>query len=101
MAACGVMMLTVFVSIASLRLKKIFPEQYAGAYFRVSPKWLIFFATISIISSMGLVALLFMESKTIMYIYAGFSLLIIAYYFLRKNWMQHKNIPMGNIFKLN
>lgn len=101
MAACGVMMLTVFVSIASLRLKKIFPEQYAGAYFRVSPKWLIFFATISIISSMGLVALLFMESKTIMYIYAGFSLLIIAYYFLRKNWMRKKNIPMGNIFKLN
>ena len=100
MAACGVMLLTVFVSFASLRLKKIFPQQYASAYFRISPFWLRFFAVISIVSSLGLVALLFMESNVILLIYIAVTMLIILYYFIRKNWMQKRNLPMGNVFKL-
>jgi APA family basic amino acid/polyamine antiporter len=100
MAACGVMMLTVFVSIASLRLKKIFPKQNESAYFRVSRFWLIFFVVISVISSSGLVTLLFMESKVIALIYAGFTLFIILFYLVRKNWMKSKNLPMGNVYIL-
>ena len=100
MAACGVMMLTVFVSLASLRLKKVFPKEYKNAYFRLPTLWLTFFAIISIVTSLGLVTLLFFESKRIMMIYLTFTLLVTSYYFIRKRWMQKRNLPMGNIFKL-
>lgn len=98
MAACGVMMLTVFVSLASLRLKKIFPERYARAYFRVAPPWLNFFVAVSIVSSSGLIVLLFMESSLIMLIYIGFTGMITLYYFVRKKWMKKQHRPMGNIY---
>ncbi len=98
-AACGVMMLTVFVSIASLRLPKIFPEQYQNAYFKVSKGWLRFFVTASILSSIGLVLLLFMESTLIFYIYAGYTFVVSAYYLLRQQWMRKKGLPMGEVFQ--
>ncbi len=99
-AACGVMMLTIFVSIASLRIKKVFPKQYESAYFRVSTPWLMVFVLISVASSLGLVALLFLESKVIFFIYLTFTIFIGIYYFLRKKWMDEKKLPMGNAFQI-
>ncbi|HXH20211.1 MAG TPA: APC family permease [Chitinophagales bacterium] len=84
LAACGVMLLTIFVSIASLRLKKVFPKEYESAYFRVSAPWLIFFVVISVLSSLGLVMLLFLESKRIFLIYLFYTLVICIYYFFRR-----------------
>jgi len=86
LAACGVMLLTIFVSIASLRLKKVFPKEYDSAYFRVSTPWLFFFAAISVLSSLGLVLLLFLESKVIFFIYLLFTTVICIYYCFRKNY---------------
>ncbi|MDZ4846079.1 MAG: APC family permease [Chitinophagales bacterium] len=83
-AASGVMLLTVFVSIASLRLKKVFPQEYANSYFKISSPALVFFVLVSVLTSLGLVALLFLESKLIASIYLIYTLAISVYFFLWK-----------------
>lgn len=83
-AASGVMLLTVFVSIASLRLKKIHPQEYANSFFKIPAPLLLFFAVISVLSSLMLVVLLFIESKLIAGIYTGYTIAVCIYFFLWK-----------------
>lgn len=83
-AASGVMLLTVFVSIAALRLKKVFPNEYANSYFRISAPALLFFVIASALTSLALVVLLFLESKLIAGIYFFYTLTVCAYFFLWK-----------------
>lgn len=85
-AASGVMLLTVFVSLASLRLKKIFPKEYAGAYFKIPLPALLFFVAVSVLTSLGLVAILFLESKLIAGIYFFYTLAVCVYFFLWKKF---------------
>lgn len=84
MAASGVMLLTVFVSIAALRLKSKFPAEYAGAYFKIPSPLLTLLVAAAVISSAGLVALLFMESLTIACVYLVYSIIILLYFLFRR-----------------
>lgn len=86
MAASGVMLLTVFVSIAALRLKKVLPAEYASAYLRISPPWLVFFCIVAIVTSLGLVVLLMFESPDIAVIYGVITAVVVGYWWMWRSF---------------
>jgi basic amino acid/polyamine antiporter, APA family len=93
----GIMMLTVFISIAAFRLPKLYPVQYTNAYFRF-PRWLLnVFIIISILSSVVLIAI--MSTKVIVVIiYLLYTFVVAIYYFLRKKHLKSKGLQIGKVY---
>ena len=83
MAAVGILLMTAIMAIAAVRLPKKFPERYAAAFFKLSKTWLIIFAIISTVSSLGFVFIVLMELPIVGIIYIAWIILVIVYYFMR------------------
>ncbi|GIV32827.1 MAG: hypothetical protein KatS3mg031_0362 [Chitinophagales bacterium] len=99
MAVCGIMSLTVFVSIAAFRLPGKYPALYNKAYLRL-PRTLLFTAiVISVVTALGLIIILFMESALIMSLYLGLMAVVIVYYYLRSAWLARQGKYMGQIYR--
>lgn len=98
MAVCGIMFLTVFVSVAAFRLPGQYPELYKNAYLKIPRPLLIAAIIISIITSIGLILIIFMESFMVMWTYLILLFGVILYYLLRKSYLEKRNEKMGNIF---
>jgi APA family basic amino acid/polyamine antiporter len=86
--AVGILLMTAIIAVAAVRLPKKFPQRYANAYFKISRFWLIVFAAVSVISSLGFVFIVIMELPVVGLIYVVWILLVIAYYFLRVRWLK-------------
>lgn len=95
MAVCGIMLLTVFVSISAIRLPKLYPAQYKAAYFRMKPWVLNTIAGFSILNSGGFVLLLATEAKLVGIIYLIFTAIVVGYYFYRKNYLAKQGVQIG------
>ncbi len=95
MAVCGIMLLTVFISIAVLRLPKMYPAQYKASYFRMRPWVLKIVAGFSILTSGGFVILVGIEAKIVGLIYLIFTAIIIGYFFYRKNYLTKQGVAIG------
>lgn len=100
MAVCGIMLLTVFISLAAFRLPTLFPDRYNKAYFKLSKPALYTLVGVSVLTSAALVLLLAAESLLIPIIYGGFTLLIVAYFFYRKKYLANKGIEIGNVHNM-
>lgn len=95
MAVCGIMLLTVFVSIAAIRLPKLYPAQYMASYFRMKPWLLNTIAGFSILSSTGFIALLCIEAALVGIIYLVFTVMIVGYYIYRKQYLAKQGVEIG------
>lgn len=100
MAVCGIMLLTVFISVAAFRLPKLFPDHYSNAYFKLSKPALYTLVGISVLTSAAFVLLLGTESLLIPIIYSLFTVLILAYFFYRKKQLAQKGLEMGNVYNM-
>lgn len=101
MTVYGILLMTIFASVASFRLPSVFPEQYKNAYFRMPPWLLYIVATLSIVSSVGLLALVFFtDTKVVLFIFIGITALIVLYYFLRVNYLKKQGKQLGSTFNL-
>lgn len=79
MAIFGIMIMTIVMSVAALRLPKLMPNEYAAAYIRF-PKWLLYtFCLISIVSSLLLI-LVIMTKIVILWMYLIILLLVTVLY---------------------
>lgn len=95
MAVCGIMLLTVFISLSALRLPKLYPAQYQASYFRMGP-WVLYpVAGFSILTSGGFVVLLATEAKLVGIIYLVFTAVVVAYYFYRKQYLAKQGVAIG------
>lgn len=95
MAVCGIMLLTVFVSLSALRLPKLYPAQYKASYFRMKPWVLKVVAGFSILTSGGFVILVAMEAKIVGLIYLIFTAAVVGYFFFRKNYLAKQGVAIG------
>lgn len=98
MAVCGIMFLTVFVSIAAFRLPGKYPELYANAYLKIPRPLLIAAILISVFTSIGLIFIIFMESIMVMWAYLILLTVVIGYYIIRKKYLGRNDESMGNIY---
>lgn len=97
MAVCGIMLLTVFISIAAFRLPSLYPDRYNNAYFKLKKPVLYLLVGISVLTSAAFVVLLGSESVLIPIIYGSFTVLIIGYYFYRKSYLANEGIKIGKV----
>jgi len=86
--AVGILLMTAIIAVAAVRLPQKFPQHYANAYFKVSAFWLVAFAIIAVISSLGFVLIVLMELPAVGVIYLGWMALTVVYYPLRVNWLK-------------
>ncbi len=101
MTVYGIMLLTIFVSITAYRLPKLYPEQYKNAYFHIPKPLLYFLSGFSILTSVGLLVLIFlMDTPVVLYIYLVVSAVIVLYYILRVKYLANKGEQLGSTFKL-
>jgi APA family basic amino acid/polyamine antiporter len=91
-AAVGILLMTAIIAVAAVRLPAKFPERYAQAYFKISKFWLIVFAAVTVISSLGFVLIVLMELPLVGIIYIGWVVLVVGYYFLRVSWLKKTGV---------
>jgi APA family basic amino acid/polyamine antiporter len=84
--------MTAIIAVAAVRLPAKFPERYAQAYFKISKFWLIVFAAVTVISSLGFVLIVLMELPLVGIIYIGWVVLVVGYYFLRVSWLKKTGV---------
>jgi APA family basic amino acid/polyamine antiporter len=85
MTAVGILLMTAVIAVAGIRLPAKFPDRYKHAYIRI-PRfllWVIMF--ISVLSCLGFVFIVLMELPVVGIIYAAWVVLVLAYYFIRRN----------------
>jgi APA family basic amino acid/polyamine antiporter len=90
--AVGILLMTAIIAVAAVRLPAKFPERYAQAYFKISKFWLIVFAAVTVISSLGFVFIVLMELPLVGIIYIGWVVLVVGYYFLRVSWLKKTGV---------
>ena len=89
-AAVGILMMTVVLSIAAVKLPTKFPDRYRNAYFKLSKPWLVTVAVLSVLSCALFVLLVLSEVPVVGLAYIGWTALIILYYILRVRWLKKK-----------
>jgi APA family basic amino acid/polyamine antiporter len=80
LAIFGIMIMTIVLSIAALRLPKLMPVEYANAYIRL-PKWLLYILCIISILSSGFLIMAIVSKPVILWVYLVALALITAVYF--------------------
>lgn len=100
MAVCGIMLLTVFISLAAWRLPTLYPEHYKAAYFKLSKPVLYTLVVISVLTSLVFVVFLSQEFLIVPIFYSIITTLLVAYYFYRKNYLANKGIKIGTVHNL-
>ena len=83
MTAIGILLMTAMIAIASLLLKRKFPEYYQQAYFTIPQPLLVVLVIVAVISSLGFVFLVLTELPSAGLIYLIFTALVVVYYFFR------------------
>jgi len=98
-AAVGILAMSSVLCVASLRLPKRFPERFARAYVRF-PMWLLVACTVlTVVVSLGFSAVVALERPSVLVLYAGWTVLVTAYYKVRSraltphDWERLKAIP--------
>ncbi|MBU2548445.1 MAG: APC family permease [Proteobacteria bacterium] len=93
MAAVGILLMTVMIAFAALRLSSRFPDRIAHAYFHMPRPWLIPAVIVAVISSLGFTVLVLMEVPVVALIYAVWTLLVVVYHVFRIRWLKRTGFP--------
>lgn len=88
--AVGVLLLTTVSAIAAWRLPTKFPELYENAYFKIPKTVLRVIVVFSIISNIGFIALVLKELPMVGYIYIGWTIATVVYFYLRVKWIKKR-----------
>jgi amino acid transporter len=94
MAAIGILLMTVILSVASMRMPMKYPDLYNKAYLKISRPWLIVIAALSIITSLLFIALVLSELPMAAALYVVATVLIITYYYLRNSQLKKQGIDL-------
>lgn len=97
--AVGILLMTTMISISALRLPKKYPERYKNAYFTIPKILLWIIVALSIISSLGFIALVIMKARSIGYMYIGVILVTVIYYFIRKAFLKRRGVDLSERMK--
>ncbi len=98
MTIMGIMLLTIFISVAAYKLPAKYPEQYANAYIKFSKPLLNFFIIVSIVFSTSLIAIICTQ-WIVPVLYAVFTLIVFVAYSFRKKYLKERNIEIGMHFE--
>jgi amino acid transporter len=99
MSVSGVLVYTILLSLAALRLKYNFPEWEARGSFKLSAPVLWIVAILGILTSAALLALLAMEEMMIMIFLVALTLPGLIYYFVRKALLKRRGVDLDQAFK--
>jgi amino acid transporter len=96
----GIMLLTIFVSIAAFRLPDVYPDKYHAAYIRIPRRLLNIFIVVSITSATLLIAVMAYEKMIVAFIYCLYILVITVYYLFRKNYLLKQGLQPGKVYDI-
>ena len=97
MAGTGILMLTIIISVAALRLPTVMRERYESAFFRLPIPVLYATVALSILSAGGFVFVVVSELPTVMAVYGVYTVGILIYYFLRVRWLKANGVDWGEV----
>ncbi|HIE16597.1 MAG TPA: APC family permease [Dehalococcoidia bacterium] len=94
MAAVGILMMTVTVSIAAIKLPSKFPDRYDKAYFKLSKPWLTTASILSVLSCSLFIFLVLSEAPVVGLAYIGWTALVVVYHLLRTRWLESQGFNL-------
>ncbi len=80
MVAVGIMLLSIPVSLAALRLRSHYPERYASAFVRFPGSVLWVCAVLSVLCSAAFIVIIALEAPLVLALYASYTALVAAGY---------------------
>lgn len=83
LAAVGILLMTVMLSIAGMRLPRAMPEAYGAAYVQIPRVVLTGVAVVSVATSLGFVLIVVGEAPSAVLVYVGLSGAVVAHYRFR------------------
>ncbi|MFP4500409.1 MAG: APC family permease [Candidatus Hydrogenedentota bacterium] len=98
-AAIGILSVSSMLSLAALRLPRVYPERHAGAYIQFSRTTLILCAVITIGVSLAMGIVLALEAPVVVGLYAVWLVLAVVLYlvytrrFTPEDWARLEDIP--------
>lgn len=99
MVAVGIMMLSIPVSMAALRLHKKYPDRYRTAYVRFPLPLLRICTILSVVCSAGFILLIALETPLVLLLYGIWTLIISGIYAYRKQILRQQGIDISQIAK--
>lgn len=97
LTAVGILLFTVLICIASLKLPAKFPDRYRNAYFRLPKPVLLILTILAVITSLGFVFIVVVEEEPVVgVIYIGWTILVLLYYYLRVSYLKRKGFDWEN-----
>jgi amino acid transporter len=92
-AAVGLQVMTSVLCIASLRLRAKYPDRYEKAFIRF-PNWALLACTaVTVLASIGFVALIVSERPSVAAIYGVLTVLAAAYHAARVRYLRNNGFP--------
>ncbi|GMW03407.1 MAG: hypothetical protein AMXMBFR84_45410 [Candidatus Hydrogenedentota bacterium] len=98
-AALGIQSSTAIVAIASLRLRRLFPDEYATAYIRFPRPLLWGCAGFTLLASVGFVGVVAMEKPGLLMAYGAVAAASIGYYLVRTRRMTQAGVAWRDTLK--
>lgn len=88
----GILVATSAICVASLWLRRRYPEELAAAYVQL-PQWLIVGCTLlTVVASVGLALLMFMEAPPVIIIFTALTIVSAIYHKQRVKWLEKQGI---------
>ncbi len=98
LTAVGILLLTVLICIASLKLPVKFPERYESAYFKIPRPLLWILTVLAVITSLAFILIVIVEEEPVVgIIYVCWSILIYFYHRLRVNYLIKKGVDWDGL----
>ncbi len=99
MSAQGVLVMTILMSVAALRLSKKLPEHYEKAYFRIPRPLLWVVVILAILSSAGFLALTMADRAGTLLVLVGIALVAAAWHAYRVRHLKRQGIDWEELIR--
>lgn len=98
-AAVGLQAMTSVLCIASLRLRARYPDRYEKAFIRF-PRWALVACTVvTVLASVGFIALIVSERPSVAAIYGVLTVLAAAYHAARVRYLRSRGFPWDELVR--
>jgi APA family basic amino acid/polyamine antiporter len=96
MAAVGILLMTIALSVAAVRLPRKYPQRYRSAYFRIPVPLLDLLAVLSILTSGVFVAIVVAQASAVVLIYAVFTGAVVLHFALRTRYLNRRGFSWAD-----
>jgi len=97
LSVVGLLVLQLLLGLAALRLPRVMEERYASAGFRLSPGRLRFFAVGLMLCSVAFLAIVLVDSPTLLALDAGYVVLGLACFGLRRASLARRGVRIRDL----